>query len=248
MTRGRLLSQIAASVRDFRVDLIRFDEQDSERVLIEVNSSRAGFCASRCLRSGPWTGASSSTNEAPPTPHEARRRSLWGRKWRSPWPGPYSTIRRKKSPRLLPPRYPLARRTLLGEGAGGGVVVRQAHRRFGLTPIAPPSETRTPRKDRCAKDHNAPSHISKMVPPTIHLGPPFTPKTFGDSNFSDESSSSWADLHRVMTRWSKCTPQRGVQLGAHPLSIIAFHSLRPLARPPTCTVDRTVFEMWLGAL
>ena len=36
----------------------------------------------------------------------------------------------------------------------------------------PPSETRTPRKDRCAKDHNAPSHISKMVPPTIHLGPP----------------------------------------------------------------------------
>ena len=33
----------------------------------------------------------------------------------------------------------------------------------------PPSETRTPRKDRCAKDHNAPSHISKMVPPTIHL-------------------------------------------------------------------------------
>ena len=37
---------------------------------------------------------------------------------------------------------------------------------------SPPSETRTPRKDRCAKDHNAPSHISKMVPPTIHLGPP----------------------------------------------------------------------------
>ena len=35
----------------------------------------------------------------------------------------------------------------------------------------PPSETRTPRKDRCAKDHDAPSHISKMVPPTIHLGP-----------------------------------------------------------------------------
>ena len=38
--------------------------------------------------------------------------------------------------------------------------------------LGPPSETRTPRKDRCAKDHNAPSHISKMVPPTIHLGPP----------------------------------------------------------------------------
>ena len=42
--------------------------------------------------------------------------------------------------------------------------------------IGPPSETRTPRKDRCAKDHNAPSHISKMVPPTIHLGPGFSTK------------------------------------------------------------------------
>ena len=136
MTRGRLRSQIAASVRAFRVDRISFDEQDSERVLIEVNSNRAGFCASPCLRSGPWTGASSSTNEAPPTPHEARRCSLWGRKWRNPWPGPCSTIRRKKSPRLLPPRYPLARRTLLGEGAGGGVVVRQAHP-TGLEPRCP---------------------------------------------------------------------------------------------------------------
>ena len=171
MTRRRLLSQIAASVRDFRVDLIRFDEQDSERVLIEVNSSRAGFCASPCLRSGPWTGASSSTNETPPTLHEARRCSLWGRKWRSPWPGPCSTIRRKKSPRLLPPRYPLARRTLLGEGAGGGVVVRQAHRRSGLTPIAPPGGARTPRRGRGGRYHKVPNHISKTVLATVHLGP-----------------------------------------------------------------------------
>ena len=36
----------------------------------------------------------------------------------------------------------------------------------------PPEEARTPREDRCAKDHRDPSHISKMVPPTIHLGPP----------------------------------------------------------------------------
>ena len=35
----------------------------------------------------------------------------------------------------------------------------------------PPEEARTPREDRCAKDHRDPSHISKMVPPTIHLGP-----------------------------------------------------------------------------
>ena len=38
--------------------------------------------------------------------------------------------------------------------------------------VSPPEEARTPRKDRCAKDHRAPSHISKMVPPTIPLGPP----------------------------------------------------------------------------
>ena len=37
---------------------------------------------------------------------------------------------------------------------------------------SPPEEARTPREDRCAKDHRDPSHISKMVPPTIHLGPP----------------------------------------------------------------------------
>ena len=36
----------------------------------------------------------------------------------------------------------------------------------------PPEEPRTPRKDRCGKVHRAPSHISKIVPPTIHLGPP----------------------------------------------------------------------------
>ena len=35
----------------------------------------------------------------------------------------------------------------------------------------PPEEARTPRKDRCGKVHRAPSHISKTVPPTIHLGP-----------------------------------------------------------------------------
>ena len=38
--------------------------------------------------------------------------------------------------------------------------------------IDPPEEARTPRKDRCGKVHRAPSHISKTVPPTIHLGPP----------------------------------------------------------------------------
>ena len=47
--------------------------------------------------------------------------------------------------------------------------------------LAQPEEARTPRKDRCAKDHRAPSHISKMVPPTIPLGPPsYTrSRTFG---------------------------------------------------------------------
>ena len=34
----------------------------------------------------------------------------------------------------------------------------------------PPEEARTPRKDRCAKDHRAPSHISKMVLSTMHVG------------------------------------------------------------------------------
>ena len=44
-------------------------------------------------------------------------------------------------------------------------------RGFPPTHVSPPEEARTPRKDRCGKVHRAPSHISKMVPPTIHLGP-----------------------------------------------------------------------------
>ena len=35
--------------------------------------------------------------------HEARRCSSWRRKWGSLWPAPCSTIRRKKSPRLVSP-------------------------------------------------------------------------------------------------------------------------------------------------
>ena len=35
-----------------------------------------------------------------------------------------------------------------------------------------PEEARTPREDRSVMDHSPPSHISKIVPPTIHLGPP----------------------------------------------------------------------------
>ena len=35
-------------------------------------------------------------------------------------------------------------------------------------------EARTPRKDRCAKDHGAPNHISKTVLSTVHLGPPLS--------------------------------------------------------------------------
>ena len=37
--------------------------------------------------------------------------------------------------------------------------------------LGPPEGARTPRKDRCGKVHRAPSHISKTIPPTIHLGP-----------------------------------------------------------------------------
>ena len=44
-----------------------------------------------------------------------------------------------------------------------------------VAPVAPmpgpPEEARTPGDDRSAEDHSAPSHFSKMVPPTIHLGP-----------------------------------------------------------------------------
>ena len=36
----------------------------------------------------------------------------------------------------------------------------------------PREEARTPRKERRAKDHRAPNHISKMVPPTVHSSPP----------------------------------------------------------------------------
>ena len=41
---------------------------------------------------------------------------------------------------------------------------------------------RTPRKDRCAKDHRALNHISKMVPPTIHVGPPEKTRTNSEAN------------------------------------------------------------------
>ena len=36
----------------------------------------------------------------------------------------------------------------------------------------PREEARTPRKERRAKDHRAPNHISKTVPPTVHSSPP----------------------------------------------------------------------------
>ena len=35
----------------------------------------------------------------------------------------------------------------------------------------PREEARTPRKERRAKDHRAPNHISKTVPPTVHSRP-----------------------------------------------------------------------------
>ena len=63
--------------------------------------------------------------------------------------------------------------------------------------------------------YNETSH--RKVCSTVSLGPPVTPEAFGESNFSDESSSIRVDLHRVMIRWSKCPPNVGVQLGARPL-------------------------------
>ena len=46
--------------------------------------------------------------------------------------------------------------------------------------LGPPGEARTPRKDRGAKDHRAPNHISKTVLSTVHLGPPEKNRT-GDA-------------------------------------------------------------------
>ena len=72
--------------------------------------------------------------------------------------------------------------------------------------LGPPEQARTPRKGLYAQDHRAPSHISKTVLSTVHFGPPVTPEAFGDSNFS-MSPARAGDLHRVMIRWSKRTPQ-----------------------------------------
>ena len=38
--------------------------------------------------------------------------------------------------------------------------------------LGPPEESRTFREDSGAGDHRPPSQSSKIVPPTIHLGPP----------------------------------------------------------------------------
>ena len=46
----------------------------------------------------------------------------------------------------------------------------QSHPLLGS--LTPPEEARTPRRDCYAKDHRDPNHISKTVPPTVHLGPP----------------------------------------------------------------------------
>ena len=40
------------------------------------------------------------------------------------------------------------------------------------SPRGPSEEDRTPRKDRATKGYGSPSHISKMVLPTVHSGPP----------------------------------------------------------------------------
>ena len=43
----------------------------------------------------------------------------------------------------------------------------------------PCEEARTPRKERRAKDHRSPNHISKTVPPTVHSSPPNWDRTSG---------------------------------------------------------------------
>ena len=40
---------------------------------------------------------------------------------------------------------------------------------LSIVKVGPPGEARTPRKDRGAKDHRAPNHISKTVLSTVHL-------------------------------------------------------------------------------
>ena len=58
----------------------------------------------------------------------------------------------------------------------GGFLVSEGDEQLkdgtAYSPLRPPEEARTRRKDRCAEAHKAPSHISKMVLPTVQLGPP----------------------------------------------------------------------------
>ena len=77
----------------------------------------------------------------------------------------------------------------------------------------PPEEARTPREDRCAKDHRDPSHISKMVPPTIHLGP------------LGEDRTDPSGLLRVASHIWKTSPPT-IRVGLLP-GHVASASLRP---------------------
>ena len=67
----------------------------------------------------------------------------------------------------------------------------------------PPEEARTPRKDRCAKDHRAPSHISNMVPPTTPLGPPscIVDRMALRGLLGDEARVSASTVARLKEKW-----------------------------------------------
>ena len=79
-----------------------------------------------------------------------------------------------------------------------------------------------------SREHRSCSHgryratTHSKVLSTVSLGPPVTPKTSGDSNFpmsparaGRTSIESWSDGRSAH-------PNVGVQLGAHPLRIVAF--------------------------
>ena len=90
--------------------------------------------------------------------------------------GSLSILRVRAWAALPPPMLPCHTRAVadLGERPRPSHISKMV---LPIVQLGPPGEARTPRKDRCAKDHRAPSHISKTVLSTVHLGPPEETRT-----------------------------------------------------------------------
>ena len=119
----------------------------------------------------------------------------------------------------------------------------------------PPKEARPPRKGRGTKDHRAPNHISKMVLPTVHLGPPAGTRTL----WSTSSLAAFYSLQAPLPTSTAIFPLRlprnhgrpaGDRNGQHSIRINDQSRVCSTSAPSNhllrCLPEPTRFAPWLA--